>query len=352
MQRQSIKSDCHTITNDQVTANAHKNDFKTPIYATKPSQHQDAFRKANPSYEQHSSHSFIQDMKDKLGLSASAHSKDHNLRYKPQPKYNFGQKRAPYNVEDGRTAHTISVSDNFSHFYNKAHPSFVRDMKKILYVLKHHKMRRIMLLVGLVMFTPSFSSTWNYYLTNVIKLQPEDLGELNFMSSIGYFIGIIAMNTVFSGISLKNFYRGTTIISSILLCSGLFLLFRLYEKYNIPVKLFCALNSLVSNFFNEINILPILALCSRFCPKNLEAMSYAVFMSFLWIAFYVSQSFGVSILYYFKVSQLDFSNFWKCIVFQTMYGLVVACIISLVDFPEEFDDVVQFMKSKFFYFWY
>ena len=324
------------------------NDMKTPIYATKPSQHQEAGKTPRHLKEDKNSSGFIQEIKTTFGFSSSTHSKEENRVALPKTKYDFRPRSIKTRLDSGVSEQTVSVSDNFSHFYNKAHPNFMRDMKKILYVMKHPKMRRLMLLVGLVMFTPSFSSTWNYYLTNVIKLQPEDMGELNFMSSIGYFIGIMAMNSVFSGISLRNFYRGTTIIGSVLLCTGLVLLFRLYDRYNIPVKLFCALNSLVSNFINELNILPILALCSRFCPKNLEAMSYAVFMSFLWIAFYVSQGFGISILCYFKVSQLDFSSFWKCIVFQTLYGVTVAIIISFVDFPEDFDDVVKFMKSKSF----
>lgn len=131
--------------------------------------------------------------------------------------------------------------------------------------------------------------------------------------------------------------------------TGLFLLLGYYKVWNIDPKIFCAMNSIVSNFVNEINILPILALCCRFCPKKLEAMSYAVFMSITWITLVISQLFGVFILYYFKVSQDDFTNFWKCIIFQTCYGCLMAFIISVVDFPENFSDVSDFINSKFFY---
>ena len=212
--------------------------------------------------------------------------------------------------------------------------------------MHHPKIKRILILVSLVMIIPSFTSTWNYYLTNVIKLDPEDMGELNFMSSCGYLIGIISMNTIFKGIKLKNFYRGTTIISSILLCTGLFLVLGWYKTLGISPKIFCAANSIVSNFINEINILPILALCCRFCPKNLEAMSYAVFMSITWITYIFSQFFGAVILYCFNVTKDDFTNFWKCIIFQTTYGCVMALIITFVNFPENFSDIYDFIKSK------
>lgn len=285
----------------------------------------------------------IQNIKSRLGFTEKPQSRRTKTRA-AKTKYDFGTFDTPTNESDRDKGY--SVSDDFSLIYNQKRPNFVRDLKKILFVLKHPKIRRVIVLVSLVMVTPSFGSTWNYYLTNVIKLQPEDMGELNFMASCGYLVGIIAMNTIFQGIRLKNFYRGTTVISSILLCTGLFLLLGWYKVWGVDPKIFCAANSIVSNFINELNILPILALCCRFCPKKLEAMSYAVFMSITWITFVVSQLFGVTVLYYFGVSQDDFTNFWKCIIFQTVYGCLMALIISVTEFPDNFSDVADFISSK------
>lgn len=216
--------------------------------------------------------------------------------------------------------------------------SFIEDIRIIIKVFKNKNIKKIFWIVGFVMITPSFGSTWNFYFTNILKMNSEDLGDLNFMSSAGYIIGIISMNTIFMGISLKNFYKGTTLISSILLSSGLILTFKIYLKWGMDAKIFCAMNSIVSNFVYEINILPILALCCRFCPKGLEAMSYAFFMSLTWVTYIISLLFGVIILSIFEVKQNDFSNFWKCILFQTLYGLFVSAVISIMDFPENFNE--------------
>ena len=313
---------------------------KTFKFITKPSANAN-YEGAKKSSEKDPESGIIDNIKSKLGFSSK---NDSQKKSRNKTKYDFGSFDSK--VDSMGKATCYSVSDDFSMIYNKQRPNFMRDLKKILYVMRHPKIKRILILVSLVMITPTFGSTWNYYLTNVIKLQPEDMGELNFMSSCGYLIGIIAMNTIFLGIKLKNFYRGTTIISSILLSTGLFLLLGWYKKLGINPKIFCAMNSIVSNFINEINILPILALCCRFCPKKLEAMSYAVFMSITWITFVASQLFGVVILYYFNVTQDDFTNFWKCIIFQTTYGCLMALIISFVHFPESFSDVSDFINSK------
>lgn len=323
---------------------------RTFKFVVKPSQNKD-FQKPPKSRENQPPANFsnsasrektvFEHIKSRLGFAAKPESQ----RPKSKPsktKYDFGTFRT-----DAQASYPdYSVSDNFSELYVRQRPNFVRDLKKILFVLKHPKIRRVIVMVSLVMVTPSFGSTWNYYLTNVLKLQPEDMGELNFMASCGYLVGIVAMNTVFLGIRLKNFYRGTTVISSALLSTGLFLLMGWYKTWGIDPKIFCAANSVVSNFINEINILPILALCCRFCPKKLEAMSYAVFMSITWVTFVISQLFGVAVLYYFGVTQDDFTNFWKCIIFQTVYGCLMALVISVTEFPDNFSDVGNFISSK------
>lgn len=223
---------------------------------------------------------------------------------------------------------------------------FLESFRTILLVLKHPKITRVILIVNLVLVTPSLSSTWNYYFTNVIKLTPKDLGDITFMASCGYLVGIIAMNTVFSDVGLKSFYRVTTLLSSCLLPTGLFLLFDWYKALHVDPLFFCAINSLVYNFVSELNILPILALCCRFCPKGLEAMSYAFFMSVLWVAIVCSQAFGALVLLCFGVSQHDFSSFWKCVIFQTCFGFFVAVLVSVLYFPKEFNDVNKFIKSR------
>ena len=328
---------------------------KTFKFVVRPSENRENYNTTNKKNEdkKESNDGILENIKTRFGFS----SKNERNSYKASArqnntKYDFGT----FNSK-GRTSRydedtCYSVSDNFSMIYNKQRPNFIRDLKKILYVMRHPKIRRLIILVSLVMITPMYSSTWNYYLTNVIKLQPEDMGELNFTASCGYLLGILAMNFIFTDTKLKTFYRSTTIISSILLSTGLFLLLGWYKKLGVDPKIFCAMNSIVSNFFNEINILPILALCCRFCPKKLEAMSYAVFMSITWVTYITAQIFGIVVLYYFKVNQDDFTNFWKCIIVQTVYGCAMALVISLVEFPQNFSEVSDFINSKFFYYYY
>ena len=49
----------------------------------------------------------------------------------------------------------------------------------------------------------------------------------------------------------------------------------------IPDKLFCIGDSIILQIIGELNMLPILVLACRMCPKNIEGTMYALIMSTL-----------------------------------------------------------------------
>ena len=49
----------------------------------------------------------------------------------------------------------------------------------------------------------------------------------------------------------------------------------------IPDKLFCIGDSIILQVIGELNMLPILVLACRMCPKNIEGTMYALIMSTL-----------------------------------------------------------------------
>ena len=51
------------------------------------------------------------------------------------------------------------------------------------------------------------------------------MGEISFVSSLAYFIGILSLNTIFKGINFKKFYLTTSAINSFMSLSSLILLF-------------------------------------------------------------------------------------------------------------------------------
>lgn len=69
------------------------------------------------------------------------------------------------------------------------------------------------------------------------------MGEISFVSSLAYFIGILSLNTIFWGVNFKKFYLTTSTINSIMNLSTLILIFGINKKYGISDEFFCLSNS-------------------------------------------------------------------------------------------------------------
>ena len=81
-------------------------------------------------------------------------------------------------------------------------------------------------------------------------------------------------------------------INAVMSSSGLVLVFNLNRRIGISDKFFCLSNNAVQNFISEINFLPVMALCVRYCPRNLEGTTYSVFTAMFNFAGYVSTLIG------------------------------------------------------------
>lgn len=190
------------------------------------------------------------------------------------------------------------------------------------------------MIVFFMITAPNLGPTFNYYFTEHLKFTPETMGEISFISSLAYLVGILSLNIFFRGVNFKKFYLTTSLINAVMSSSSLILLFQWNSRFNINDKFFCLSNSAVQNFISEINFLPLLALCCRFCPKNLEGTTYSVFTAIFNFAGQISTLLGSLLVYMFHVQNDDFSQLWKIVCLQTFYTLFGAILLNFVSFPK------------------
>ena len=210
----------------------------------------------------------------------------------------------------------------------------VEDIGIISRVLTDPRIKDLLVMVLFLIISPNLGPTFNFYFTEYLKFTPETMGEISFISSLAYLIGIFSLNTLFKGIDFKYFYITTSFISAFMSSSSLILLFEYNKSIGISDKFFCLSSSAVQNFIAEINFLPLLSLCCLYCPKNLEGTTYAVFTALFNLANYLSTLLGSILVYIFGVSYLDFSNLWILVILQTTYSLIGVFFLNFISFPK------------------
>lgn len=69
------------------------------------------------------------------------------------------------------------------------------------------------------------------------------MGEISFVSSFAFFVGILSLNTIFKGVNFKKFYLSTSAINAVMSLSSLILLFGINKWYGMSDEIFCLSNS-------------------------------------------------------------------------------------------------------------
>jgi hypothetical protein len=68
----------------------------------------------------------------------------------------------------------------------------------------------------------------------------------------------------------------------------------------------------------EINMIPVLVMACRLCPKNFEGTMYAILMSVLNLAQMVSYQLGGLLTYFLGINEKKFDSLWILILISNL----------------------------------
>ena len=166
----------------------------------------------------------------------------------------------------------------------------------------------------LLTIRPSSNQAIFYFYTNVLNFAPDFIGILQFIHSAGSILGIFIYNKYFKNVSYKKFFITTTIIYVILDLSQIILVSRFNEKLGIPNKVFCFIDSFMTDFMMELNLFPVLIIACRLSPKKIEGTMYALMMSIYNFSGIIGNQLGGGLMIYLGITEKSFDNLYLLII--------------------------------------
>lgn len=94
---------------------------------------------------------------------------------------------------------------------------------------------------------------------------------------------------------------------------------------------------MIIQLVGEINLLPILVLACRMCPKNIEATMYAMIMSTINLGSLISSQLGGIITYYLGISEQNFENLWILLLIANLTTCMPLIGIGMLKQPKNID---------------
>jgi len=207
------------------------------------------------------------------------------------------------------------------------------ELKRITGLFNHPDLKKFLWVIFAFMMTPSLTSTYNFYYTVELKFDLSTMSSIGFVSAVGYFLSIIALNSLLKEVELKPLFVVSGIFITILNFSSLFLLWKFVTAMSISTVMYCYIINASLVFVNELNFLPLMSLCCRLCPRDLEGTTYGLFTSIFNFGNYLASILASLLLLVFGVTSHDYSHLWLVVIIQAVYGASVLLVLTTFNFP-------------------
>jgi folate/biopterin transporter len=185
--------------------------------------------------------------------------------------------------------------------------------------------REVMMPVGFIflfMSTPYCGDAMFFYYTNHLNFGPEFMGRLKMVQGFASLTGVIVYNQWLKDVSFKSIIISTSVIYAVVSSSQLLLVTRLNLALGIPDFVFCLASGFLQVALGELNSMPLLVLCARLCPKNIEGTIYAFLMSVINLGSMVSMQLGSLLMLLLGINQTHFAMLWLLILIANVTALM------------------------------
>ncbi|MBD2329918.1 folate/biopterin family MFS transporter [Alkalinema sp. FACHB-956] len=170
--------------------------------------------------------------------------------------------------------------------------------------------------------TPTGESAFFYFTTNELGFEPEFLGRVRLVTSFASIAGIWIFQRFLKKISFRVIFGWSTVIASVLGLSALILVTHLNRELGISDRWFSLGDSLILTVMGQIAFMPVLVLAARLCPPGVEATLFALLMSVVNLAGFVSYQGGAFMMRWLNVTDHNFEQLGLLILITNLMSLL------------------------------
>lgn len=211
-------------------------------------------------------------------------------------------------------------------------PDVATNWAKIMNFMKNPAIYKPVIFIFIFCMTPSTGSAMFFYYTNELGFSTEFMGEIQLASALASIVGIWIFNRFFKNTPFTKIFIWSGIICTLANLSQIALVTGWSRDLGISDKFFCLTGNLLIQVFAELNIIPILVLSCRICPKNVEGTMYALLMSILNFGSMISNEWGAFNTWALGITETNFDNLWLLIFIASMATIAPLPFIGIIDF--------------------
>ncbi|NJK63036.1 MAG: folate/biopterin family MFS transporter [Synechococcaceae cyanobacterium SM2_3_1] len=170
--------------------------------------------------------------------------------------------------------------------------------------------------------TPTAESAFFYFVTNDLGFSPAFLGEIRLATSVASLVGVVVFQSFFRYLSLRPLLGWITVITSGLGMTNLILVYHLNRSWGVDDRWFSLGDSVILTVAGQLAYMPILVLAARLCPPGIEATLFALLMSVINLASFLSHELGGVLMQWLGVTETNFKALGLLVVITNLSTLM------------------------------
>jgi len=159
---------------------------------------------------------------------------------------------------------------------------------------------------------------------------PMLMGSLGICSSAGLLLGIVVYNKFLTGVSYRRIFFVAQLALVAYNMSDLILVNRWNLELGIPDVVFVAGDDAFGKLVGRIFFIPLFVLCSKVCPRNLEATMFAMLMALGNFGYSIGQFFGSAVCDVYGIKDGSFDLLPEAVITKSFCRLVPIPLIFLL----------------------
>lgn len=177
---------------------------------------------------------------------------------------------------------------------------------------------------------PDYDDAMFFFFTNRLGFSPTFMGSLRLTYGIAGVIGIVLYRIILKKTPFREILLWTTLFSIPIYILPLVLVTGLNLDLGISNRMFALSGGFLIEAIAEIQLLPLLIMTTKLCPKGLEGSVYAVMMSIRSLGTGVSKVISAGLAYSLGITAFNFSNLGLLIWISSAFLLLPLLFLNLV----------------------
>ena len=169
-----------------------------------------------------------------------------------------------------------------------------------------------------------------FYFTNRLGFSPTFMGSLRLTYGIAGVIGIILYRIILKKTPFRKILLWTTLFSVPIYMLPLILVTGSNLNLGISNRVFALSGGFFIEAISEIQLLPLLVMMTKLCPKGLEGSVYAVMMSIRSLGIGISKILSAGLSFSLGITANNFSNIGLLVWISTGFLLLPLLFLHLV----------------------